>query len=786
MKISRDWLSDFITWTEKDPEVIADRMTRSMGEVDEIVEQGKLLKHCVVGKVLTIEKHPNADKLSVCGVETDKGVKRVVCGGTNLKRDMLVAFAHVGATVKAGKELVTLERVKIRGEESEGMICAAEEVELEALFPPKLSEGNRPIADLTKGNYRVGAPLREVLKLNDAVFHIDNHAITNRPDLFSHIGVARELVAMGLGVWKKEPKVPHATFPKTAPPFKLENNAGALLPYYEGVLLSVKDLPDTPDWMKRRLLGAGWRPFNLIVDITNYVLLEVGMPLHAFDADDFRGDLHIRQVTNGEKITTLDGVERVLPEGAVVISDDEGIFDLFGTMGGRRTSQKPTTTHIFLQAGIIDPVSVRRTAIATGHRTEAATVYEKGVAPVTAHRGLRRAIELLTTLAPETVVASKLVTWGKDTPKKGVQISMKRLQEFLGATIGIPEIKRILKDLGCTIKGGTDAITVTPPEWRSDLRMEQDLIEEVGRIFGYSKIPSTAPEAPVRIPPRDSRIHKLRDTLKEDGYTELLNLAFTNTEILKRASLDPGNVERIENPMGEELSLMRTSLLPGILETIGREQRKGEAGYTKVYEYGNIFEVGSERPSLALVVAAPGKTTIESDPLLVLKADLARATQEAGHTVTFTQKKEPLPPYAHTGRSAEIRSDGKCIGLLTEIHPDVRKAFGIVGRAATALIELDALWALKPRIRLMKPLPLFPVVAFDETVPLPKIPFGELEKKILTIDPLIQSLEIVHLYEKDDTRNLTLRFTYQADDRTLKQEEAEKVHEKVLVELKKV
>ncbi len=345
MKISRDWLGDYIDWIEKDPAVIADEMTRCMGEVDDVEMQGKFLDHCVVGLVQKVEKHPNADKLKVCMVQTDNGTKQVVCGGSNVREGMHVAFAPVGATVKwHGGDIMTLSKVKLRGIESEGMICAGEELGIETLFPPKPEDGAAPIVDLTSKGYKVGTPLRKALGLNDVIFHIDNHAITNRPDLFSHIGVARELVAMGLATWKKEPtKKAPMKFPSAALPFTLKNDVPDLVPEYIGAMLTVETMAETPDWMKRRLEATGWRSINLTVDITNYVLMEVGMPLHAFDADDFSGTLHIRKAKKGEKIKTLDDVERPLPEGAVIISDDDGIFDLFGVMGGLRTSNKPTT-----------------------------------------------------------------------------------------------------------------------------------------------------------------------------------------------------------------------------------------------------------------------------------------------------------------------------------------------------------------------------------------------------------------------------------------------------------
>lgn len=785
MKISRDWLSDFVDWIETDPDVIADRITRGVGEVDEIEKQGAMMENVCVGKIVTLGKHPNADKLSVCTVETDKGIKKIVCGGTNLKEGMLVALAHVGATVKAGgKEMFTLSKAKIRGEESEGMICASEELEIESLFPTTPEQGARPVADLTAHNFKPGTPLRTALGMTDVIFHIDNHAITNRPDLFSQIGVAREIVAMGLATWKKEPKIPSVKFPSANVPFKLTNDVPDLIPYYEAALLHVDGSGPSPEWMQRRLAATGWRPINLMVDVTNYVLMEVGMPLHAFDADDFKGDLHIRKAKKGEKITTLDKATRELPEGALVISDQDGIFDLFGVMGGLRTSNKPTTRNVFLQAGIVDPVSVRRTVIAMAHRTDAATVYEKGVLPVTAAMGLRRAIELLTAHATECKTTSKVVTWGKAPTPKAVNANLEKVLGYVGAPIDAKRVKKILADLGCEVKGSSDALTVTPPAWRRDITHVQDIAEEVARTYGYANVAPVMPEASILPPLRDGRINALRDGLKEERFTELLHLAFTSPAVITKAGGDAGKSVGIENPIGEELSRMRMSLVPALLETAGREITKSSS-VLKLFEFGQVFAPSNERGELALLVAAKGKTTLKDDPLLIAKADLTRTMKQAGYELSFTQTKEHLPAFAHAGRSAAIACNGKAIGLLTEVAPHIRKAFDLPSRAAVAIIDLQALLALAPDVFIASPLAMFPAIEFDETLGVPKTPYNTIVQKLLTLSPLLKNVVVADLYEGENAKTVTLRFTYRADDRTLTQEEVDKIHAGVLTELKK-
>ncbi|MEK7562810.1 MAG: phenylalanine--tRNA ligase subunit beta, partial [Patescibacteria group bacterium] len=595
MKLSLEWLSEFVTFTTTDPEEIARRLTAHVGEVDDVEIQGKYLNHCCVGKVLTVAKHPNADKLSLCDVETDTGTKRVVCGGTNLREGMLVAFAHIGATVKwHGSEEQTLEPVIIRGEKSEGMICAAEELELEEMFPAKKEEGERPVIDLAQlkienGKLKIGASLKEVLSMNDVIFHIDNHAITHRADLFSHIGFARECVAIGIAKWKRKPEFKASKPGKQALPFKLIVEEKKLMPRYCACVIEIDGLGETPEWMKKRLRAVGWRPLNLPVDITNYVATEVGVPLHSFDLDDIRGDVHMRKAKEGEKIMTLDGKEWKLPAGALILSDDEGIFDMLGIMGGLRSSTKDSTRRIYLHSASLDPISIRSTVIATGHRTDAATVYEKTVPHITTEQGFLRAAQLLLELAPGARMGSKVESYGDNGEGKPITFSAEYAEQKLGAAIPEKTIIQIFEDLGCTVKKAKGGMAVTPPLWRlKDLKGPHDLVEEVGRVYGFDKIPVTLPEASIAPPARDKRIHHLRDALGALGYMELIPLSLVGPDLLKKCNLDPVKCVQVENPIGEEVSIMQPCVMPQILDHASRNMLLVQDAL-KTFHIGKIF-----------------------------------------------------------------------------------------------------------------------------------------------------------------------------------------------------
>lgn len=787
MRISMNWLSDFVEWIETDPQIIADRLTAGTGEVDDAVAQGALLGHCVVGKVTNLRKHPGADKLSLCDVVTEAGTKPLVCGGTNLKEGMLVALAHVGATVRHGSDMVTLKAATIRGEKSEGMICAAEELELAGMFPPLPEHGARPVIDLTPLNLNVGTPLREALGLNDVVFHIDNHAITNRPDLFSHIGVAREVVAHGLAKWKKRPTTPAVKFAKAKPTFGVHDKTDGCVPFYNACVLEIDGPGVTPDWMKARLEATGFRSISLPIDITNYVMLEQGMPLHTFDAGDFKGDIHVRLSKKGETMTTLDKAKRTLPDGVIVISDDEGIFDLFGIMGGLRTSTTENTKRIFLQAAIPDPVTIRKATIALAHRTDAATVYEKGVQPCTSEAGLARAVQLFCELCPGGRVTSSNVRWGKEKAAATIAIKEARISALIGEEVSSKRIKEILGDLGFETKTSGTSLSITPPAWRPDVKLAADIVEEVARVYGYNKIKAVVPSASIVPPARDPRLHQLRDSLVEQGYWELLHLAFTSPQQVKRFGLDESKAVAIENPIGEEVSLMRLSLLPNVLETSARQLRTAE-GIVKTFEYGHVYAKNQEHAECCLVVAAKGDTALTDSPVLAAKANLQQACAAMGYAVDVRPMEQGIASWMHPGRSAEVTCKGKVIGNLFEIHPSICTACDLPGRAAAATLDWNALMVMEPSVAIVKALPAFPAVTYDETVPAKAgTRTSSLLDGLRAVDPLLESVEIVNLYQNPadiSDKRLTLHFVYRSPERTLLQAESDAAHAKVLAHVK--
>ena len=786
MKLSLDWLSDFVAFPEGNPQAIADAITAHTAEVDAVKRQGALLDSCCVGKVLSIKKHPDADRLLICKVRTDCGEKSVVCGGTNLREGMCVAFAHTGATVKwHGEELAKLEPVKIRGVQSEGMICAAAELELEEQYPPRPVEGERPIMDFGDGDKGVGQSLRTYFGFSDTVLDIDNHALTNRADLFSHVGFARECVAAGIATWKKKPAYKVPAFAKKPSPFKIHVENKHLVPRYCACLLEIDSIGQTPGWMVKRLEATGWRSVSLPVDITNYVTMEVGMPLHSFDADDLKGDIRMRVSKRGEKIVTLDGVERALPDGSVVLSDGEGIFDLLGVMGGLRSSTKEGTKRIFLHSAAVDPVSIRHTIIATGHRTDAATIYEKGIPCVTVSQGFLRALELFLELVPGARIVSSMDSWGDDGSPEPIALSVERVNAILGTTLTAKEVMAVLRDLEFSVSEKKGTLTVLSPLHRlGDISGAHDLIEEIGRMFGYGRIASVMPADSTMLPARDHRLQKFRRALKEERYIEFLPLSLLGPDLLRKCNIDPASCAEIENPLGEELSLMQPCVLPRLLDHAEQNINR-VADVFQTFHQGAIFgSEGDDCHAMGVLRAHRHVANLSCSSFLELKRDLSLAFAAVGYELSSRALSEPHAA-AHPGRAADITVAGTKVGALFELHPVIAKRFDLPERTSVALINLTALFAKEGKKKVAVPLPQFPSIVYDETVEFShNRALGEAIEKARKTSELLENVEVADLYGRDELGaqryKLTLRCTYRAQDRTLKEEEAKKVHEKVM------
>ncbi len=782
MKISLNWLSDFVDITEKDQEKMKAIVTANTAEVEEWESLGKELEHIVVGEITAIKPHPNADKLRLCTVTDGKENYPIVCGGSNLKEGQKIALAKVGATCKwHGEEEVVIKPTKIRDEESLGMICASEEIGLGELFPKK---SEKEILDLSGMDLKVGTPLSEALGLDDTVVEIDNHSLTHRADLFSQYGFAREFAANGLAKWKKAEAF-EMSDNNSKTPIEITIKDKEVCSRYLGVYITGVKVEDSPEWMQKRLMACGIRPISNIVDITNYVMLELGMPTHAFDLGQVKGKTWtMRKSKKGEKVITLDEQEHELFEDIIVIDDGNEIFDLCGIMGGLHSGIKDSTEKVWLHAPVYHPTMIRKARIGLGHASDASTIYEKGIDNEVAQKGLERAVQLILELCPDAQVASQTIDI-KNVETKALTLPLRtsQVKRLTGIEIAEKEIESSLTALGFEIKKNKEGYDVTVPSWRTDIEFESNLVEEVARIHGYDNIPNTTPEADISpIPLNPEREHEkyIKDSLVSFGFNETYSFSFIGPELMEKTGMetDKSFIE-LMNPISSEISIMRQSLLPSMLESISKNLRYRNK--FKLFEMARTyFKDGKDHREDINLIAA----TVDED-LRILQG----AVEALGFKV---QPGKEATKQQHPGRHADLILRGQKVGTIYELHPAIAKNFDLKARITIVEINITAIHAMNiTGTAKFKDINKYPAVKLDISVGIKrKSEAGALEKAITKTDQkLITNVELVDEYTGDkigkDERALTYSITYQATDRTLTDEEVQAVHKKVLENVEK-
>ncbi len=600
MKISLNWLNDYIDLKDISVSEIVDKLTYAGLEVEEVLDQAKQFEKIVVGFVKEAKKHPNADKLSVCTVSDGTQDYNVVCGAPNVAAGQKVAFAKVGAVIPNGE--MKLEKAKIRGEVSFGMICSEREL--------GISENHEGIIVLNP-SLKEGMPISDALEMNDVILEV---AITpNRADALSHIGVARDLSAL----FDRDIKLPKVEFSESKK--KSEELATVEIidaincPRYVGKVVSNVEIKESPDWLKKRLKSIGLRPINNVVDVTNFVLYEVGQPLHAFDLDNLNGKkIVVRQAGNDKKFTTLDSKERELDQKDLMICDGAKPVAIAGVMGGENSEVMSSTKNILIESAFFNPSSIRRTAKHLGLSTDASFRFERGTDLGITKWAARRASQLIQETAGGEIASGEIDAYPNPVDKKKTSLRFSRINKILGYDISAKEVKRILIRLGFEILGddsqktiqekllprfdigykGKDFIDVVIPPSRHDIEREIDLIEEVARIYGYNKIPEinkmgVTLEQKVDHSAFDGNVRNMLNSL---GFYEIITNSFLSESIAEKF----GKPINVLNPQSSELSHLRPSLLPGMLTTISNNLKVNEHDL-KLFEIGKVFEKITEK-----------------------------------------------------------------------------------------------------------------------------------------------------------------------------------------------
>ena len=765
MKFSENWLRQHVP-TDATREALAETLTAIGLEVEDVTPLGEALQGVVVARIVSAEKHPEADRLQVCQVDAGAvGMLQIVCGAPNARVGLVAPLATVGTQV--GELLI--KPAKLRGVESNGMLCSAKELGLDADATGLLE---------LPADAPVGTPLAGFLGLPDASFELK--LTPNRADCFSVRGIAYDVAAAcgGTVVELDAAAVPAAS--DAAVELRLE--AGGDAPRYLGrVIEGIDATRATPVWMAERLRRSDIRPVSLLVDITQYVMLELGQPMHAYDRALLKGPVGVRRARAGESLVLLDGREAALDDGFLAITDADRPVGLAGVMGGFDTRVTDATRTVFLEAAHFAPAAIIGRGRRLGLHTEAGHRFERGVDPELPRTAIERATRLVLDIAGgvpgpvcEAVIADALPRPGTITLRRA------RLARVLGVAIADAEVERILRALGLGVAAAGEGWTITAPTRRFDLAIEEDLIEELARIHGYDAVPTTLPGGSTRlVAASEGRVpeHDLRRLLAGRDYLEAINYAFVDAALLGRWQADEPLV-RLANPLSAELGVMRPRLLPGLVDALARNAAR-QQDRVRLFELGKVFvataagEAPREIPRIAAV--ASGNAAAEQWGVPARRVDFhdIKGDLEALATLSGTRLefRSATPAWAHPGRAAEVLRDGAVVGVIAELHPRLQQALDLDHPAVAFELDLGALLVRElPRARALSK---FPSVRRDLAfIVADGIAWSELQATaVAAAGPFLRSLELFDVYAgkgvETGFRSVGMGLILQDDSRTL-------------------
>ena len=675
MIISEQWLR---TWVS--PQVTTDALSHKLTmiglEVDSIAGAAEAFSGVVVAQIIAAEQHPDADKLRVCTVNAGDETVQIVCGAPNARAGLIAPLAKVGAVLPGDFKI---KKAKLRGVESQGMLCAGAEL--------TISEDNDGLMELP-ADAPIGADIREYLSLDDQVIELG--LTPNRADCLSVRGIARD-VAVAFDETLNETAIApvESTIAET---FPVAIEATAKCPRYLGRVIKNVDLSrPTPDYMRERLERAGLRSIDAAVDVTNYVLLELGQPLHAFDLDQLNGGIVVRECKPDEVLTLLDGTEQALEPGTLVIADHTQPLALAGIMGGADSGVSESTTNLFLESAFFTPELMAGRARLYGLHTDASHRYERGVDFQLQREAMERATQLfIDAVGGEAGPVTEVVSDADLPVNEAVLLREAQIEKLLGIKIDRVEVERILEGLGFWVVGHKQGWLCTAPSWRFDMGLEVDLIEELARLIGFDAIPSQPIKAsliPVGVPETRRALRMAKNDLVARGYFEAVTFSFVAPEV--QSYFDPElSPIALKNPISADLAVMRTSLIPGLLKAIAHNASRQQSR-VKLFETGLKFMSGEGTEQIPmLAIAVSGLRDLEgwstdktAADFFDLKGTLEGLLANLGDRLTFEAS---VFPGLHDGQSAAILVDGKCVGRIGAVHPSVRKAMGIPANTVVA------------------------------------------------------------------------------------------------------
>jgi phenylalanyl-tRNA synthetase beta chain len=790
MKVSKNWLNQYVS-IKSDDNVLADALTMAGLEVETVSDPNENLQKVVIGKIKKISPHSNADKLRCCQVDIGERVIPVVCGAPNIYENALIACALPGTLLPDGK---LLKKTIIRNEPSEGMICSEKEL--------GIGEDSDGILIL-EGPYQTGCLLKDALELNDTVFEIG--LTPNRPDCASMIGVAREIAAID----SQKLKYPEISLDENGPESSSMTSVTIDHPdhcprYAARVMLNVQIAP-SPKWLQKRLRAIGLRPINNVVDITNFVMMESGQPLHAFDYDLLdENRIVVRTAKKDEKFTTLDNKERSMQDDMLFICDGKKPVAIAGVMGGLNSEINNNTKNVLLESAYFAPTSIRRTSKRVGLSTDASYRFERGIDPDGVIWAVDRAAQLMQDICGATICKGIIDNYPKPSDLVRVDVSMKQLHRLIGITPDYEQIKSLLSSIEFTVnKIDADLFQVHVPSFRVDVKRPQDIMEEVARLIGYDEIPVVSPKLPI-FAEKLSRHLNYRNHIKElltgFGFTETINYSFISAKSADRLNLpsdDPRrNVVELQNPISEDQAVMRTSLVPGMLETVCRNLNQKNINL-KLFESGKVFlnhsnaPLPKERESLILVwTGAAQAETWQQQERNCDFYDLKGVFEMLMHRlhikkIAFVKPKTSTYNYYRPGYVAQIEIKKKSVGIVGEIHSEVLNNYQIRQPMYVCEIDYENLYPLIPEKIAARPLPRYPYTSRDMTLILDINIQAETIINVMRScnEKLVSDIQIFSVYDGDpipsDKKSMSFRITYRSWEETLKDDKINQIHKEI-------
>ena len=787
MKVPLNWLKDYVE-IKTSPKEYADALTMTGSKVESVEIQGENISKVVVGRIITLKKHPDADKLQVSGVDIGSEVIQVVTGAQNVSVGDYIPVALHGATLPGDKKIT---KGKLRGIESNGMMCSIQELNITKDDYPDACENGIFILE---DGLPLGRDIKEILGLNETV--VEFEITSNRPDCLSMVGIARES-AVTLGSRFSYPEISVREEADDACTYaSVEINDPDLCPRYAARIIKDVEIGPSPKWMRDRLKAAGVRPINNIVDITNYVMLELGQPMHAFDLENLHGKkIIVRRAIDGEIIKTLDDQERKLDSSILIIADDSRPVAVAGVMGGANSEVTVNTRTILFESANFDGISVRLAAKKFGLRTEASSRFEKGLDVENVVKAVDRAAQLVEEIGAGKVCKGVIDCYEKIPEKIAIWLRPDKINSFLGTSISTEEMIRILKALGFGID--EENLLIGVPSFRLDVNREADVAEEIARFHGYNNIKPTLLAGKESTIGRKTLKQKIEDIIKTTmiscGLSEIYTYSFTSPKVFDKINT-PANSEirkavTILNPLGEDFSIMRTTTIPSMLEVLSTNYNR-RIDEARLFELSHIYiprslpvdKLPEERPILTIGMYGKADFYDLKGAVEVLLCALGIKDYE------FEPEKDD--PAFHPGRTAKLMFGGRRIGIIGQIHPQVMKKFGGAEETYAGVIEVEPLMAKTPTKIEYKSLPRFPVISRDIAMLVnDSVMVKQIEDVIKqNSGEILEDVRLFDVYKgkqvPEGMKSVAYSIIFRAEDRTLTDEDVNKVMDKILDRLK--